>query len=160
MESHKAVGDNIHVWCTMLLYFQHVTATAQAKYGGKEQLLADVTIQSSRDEVKEDSLVEALVSNALPMKQGLPLVEDWDCLRVSFCSVAPSAVLPGSGKDFVDASYPMTRLSLLGTVYMPRFEPCSLQSCHSTVSGTVLASKCSAKLVNSQLLYRHISQCQ
>lgn len=30
-----------------------------------------------------DPLVETLVGNPLPGRPGLPLVEDWDCLRVS-----------------------------------------------------------------------------
>lgn len=111
-----------NVWCTVLLYFQHVAATAQ----GKEQLLADVTLQFSQDEVKEDSLVEALVGKPLPMRQGLPLVEDWDCLRVSSCSVSPSAVLPGSAQDSIDASQVLwSPLSLSGTIYVPRIAPCS-----------------------------------
>ena len=60
-------------------------AIAQDTYGGKEQLLADVTRQSSLpDKARKDSLVEALVAHPLPLRQGRPLVEDWDCLRVCF----------------------------------------------------------------------------
>ena len=97
--SMHAVNASYHAsYCVVhnATVISHVAATAQGKYGGKEQLLADVTLQSSRDEVKEDSLVEALVSNPLPSRQGSPLVEDWNCLRVSFCFVSPPAVLSGS----------------------------------------------------------------
>ena len=83
----------------MQLYLPHVAATAQDKYGGKEQSLADVTLQSSRDEAKKDSLVEAVVSNPLPRRQGLPIVEDWDCLRVS------SAKDSGAASQVLQAHY-------------------------------------------------------
>lgn len=79
------------MWVHNATALQHVADTAQGKYGGKEQLLADVTLQFSQNEVQEVSLVEALVSRPLPRRPGLPLVEDWGCLRVSFCSVSPSA---------------------------------------------------------------------
>lgn len=57
---------------------------AQDKYGGKEQLLADMKQPPSVGNVATmDPLVETLVGYPLPGRQGLPLVEDWDCLRVS-----------------------------------------------------------------------------
>lgn len=60
-----------------------VDVVAQDMYGGKEQLLADV-IQPSRlpGVATEDPLVETLVGYPLPRRQGLPLVDNWDCLRV------------------------------------------------------------------------------
>ena len=103
----------------------HVAATAQGKYGGKEQLLADVTLQSSRDEVKEDSLVEALVSNPLPSRQGSPLVEDWNCLRVSFCFVSPPAVLSGSTEDSVNTSEVVWANYYYQAQFMCQFGPSS-----------------------------------
>lgn len=61
--------------------------------------MADATFQSTPDGAQEDSLVEALVSKPLPMRPGLPLVEDWDCLRVRFYCLSPSVGTQGSTED-------------------------------------------------------------
>ena len=59
-------------------------AMAQDKYGGKEHLLADMKQPPSVGGLDTvDPLVETLVGYPLPGRQGLPLVEEWDCLRVS-----------------------------------------------------------------------------
>ncbi|KAL3138308.1 hypothetical protein ABBQ32_006119 [Trebouxia sp. C0010 RCD-2024] len=65
-----------------LLSLTEVTELLQDKYGVKEQLLADMKQTPSVGGVETvDPLVETLVGNPLPGRPGLPLVEDWDCLR-------------------------------------------------------------------------------
>ena len=58
-------------------------AIGQEKYGDKEQLMADVGQPPSvGGAITGDLLVETLVGYPLPRTKGLPLVDDWDCLRV------------------------------------------------------------------------------
>ena len=52
----------------------------QVQFEGSEALQG----RSLKDDVA-DALTEAIVSAPLPRPAGLPLVDDWNCLRVSSC---------------------------------------------------------------------------
>lgn len=55
----------------------------QEKYAGSNLLLPNLA--SNPAEPLSQPLIEQFVSAPLPRDYGAPLVDDWDCLRVSTC---------------------------------------------------------------------------
>lgn len=60
----------------------------QENYAATNLLLPNLA--SNPAEPVSQSLVEQFVSAQLPREYGAPLVDDWDCLRVSPSMVAPA----------------------------------------------------------------------
>ena len=55
----------------------------QAKYGGQRELLGRSNTGADEAGNGDPSLLtELIVGSALPRPAGLPLVDDWNCLRV------------------------------------------------------------------------------
>jgi len=61
-------------------------AVLQDKYGNVENLLAQANGNIDVGSNAGQSLTELVVTLPLPMSEGQPLVKDWDCLRVRFCT--------------------------------------------------------------------------
>ena len=58
----------------------------QAKYGGQQTLLQTGSNPATMAGTDQQLLTELIVTSALPRPAGLPLVDDWHCLRVRhFC---------------------------------------------------------------------------
>lgn len=64
-----------------LLAEPQVQAMIQEKYGGEDTLLQAGSNADRQSGTAEEHLVEMVVSIALPRPAGLPLVDDWNCLR-------------------------------------------------------------------------------
>ena len=59
----------------------------QAKYGGQQNLLQTGSNSATMAGTDQQILTEMIVTSALPRPAGLPLVDDWHCLRVGHFSL-------------------------------------------------------------------------